>query len=172
MKTTFSISKIQIIFGIILLVFVLSCKKDPNNQVPYSYVNIQLNVLNDLSTVGVGEYVLIVPDSLQQGYIKIENTLHNLNFIEFGTFTGKGIILYHADQGEWIAYDNTCTYEPQTQDAAVVVQNNGIYAQCPKCNSKFLLLDGSPVSPSLASAPLKQYQANFDPTTNSLSLQN
>ena len=77
----------------------------------------------------------------------------------------RGIIIYHKNNNEYVAYERACSYRP-TNDCEVVQLNNDInpsYLTDNCCNSNFLLDDGTPFSgPALL--PLKQYNTSFDGT--------
>mgnify|MGYP003877104357 CR=1 FL=1 len=146
-----------------------TCKKDNEfSEVPYAYVDIELNTINELSVIGVGQFILIRP-SATYGQIVLYDPYQNVTYPPIGgKFTGKGIILYHYGPDEWHAYDNTCTYLPQTDNAEVTIHKDSLYAVCPKCKSRFFLLDGSPAAGSVAPRPLKQYHTLIDEYGNLL----
>jgi nitrite reductase/ring-hydroxylating ferredoxin subunit len=85
----------------------------------------------------------------------------------------KGIVVFHLPQGGYMAYDRTCSYNPNDACAAVSVDRNyaglrcGSYAndttntftQC--CASKFDLNSGVALEKP-ASKPLKAYFTSYD----------
>ena len=77
----------------------------------------------------------------------------------------RGIIIYHKNSNEYVAYERACSYRP-SNDCEVVQLNDEInpsFLTDSCCNSNFLLDDGTPFSgPALL--PLKQYYTNFDGT--------
>jgi nitrite reductase/ring-hydroxylating ferredoxin subunit len=161
-------SKIVKFFILTFLLCSSTCKKDEYSEVPYAYVELELNIYNELAIVGVGQFVVIKP-AATYGQISIYDPYQNVTYPAVGgKFTGKGIILYHYSPDEWHAYDNTCTYKPQTDNAEVVTYKDSMYFICPKCKSHFLILDGTPAKGSPAPRPLKQYRTIIDGYSNLL----
>lgn len=72
----------------------------------------------------------------------------------------NGIVVFRKSQNEFMAYDRHCTYKVSEKNQ-VRVDASGLMVVDIKCNSKFLLTDGSPNS-GPASVPLKRYQTSFD----------
>lgn len=128
-----------ILFLFIISIF-QSCKKE-KETVPYAEVDITLNLNNakyyELNTIG--------------GYIYLT-----------AQYPSKGIIVYRKSFEEYLAYERSCTYDPEGSCCAVDVEDDGVYAIDSCCNSRFLLLDGSPYEDGPASMPLKQYRTNAD----------
>ena len=161
-----SISKIKLFFlFLFLLCNSFSCKKDDYSEVPYAYTDITLNVYNELSTVGIGQFVIIYP-STTPGQIRMVDPFSGAQYNIGGNFTGKGLILYRYNMDEWNAYDITCTYIPKPANAAVQVWNDSLFAVCQSCKSRFLIHDGSPQSGILATRALKRYNAILEPHGN------
>ena len=77
----------------------------------------------------------------------------------------RGIIIYHNNTNEYVAYERACTYRPSNSCEVVQLndETNPSYLTDNCCNSNFLLDDGTPFSgPALR--PLKQYNTTFDGT--------
>ncbi|MCD4736819.1 MAG: hypothetical protein K8R53_12305 [Bacteroidales bacterium] len=126
-------------FTIITLFIVLlsGCKKeDDAGDIPGVYVNFVIYP-NSIDYITAGGYKYIN----HQGY--------------------RGIIVYRIDLYNFMAYDRTCTYDPEKECAIVEVELSGITAVDSCCMSKFNLIDGSPFD-GPATIPLKQYKTNFD----------
>ncbi|MFH1320674.1 MAG: hypothetical protein ABII90_08480 [Bacteroidota bacterium] len=124
---------------LIILVSVLSCKKDKDaDVVPNVYVNIYIYMSDpdfvDLNAVGGWVYI---------------------------TGGSKGIVVYRYSMEEFRAYDRHCTYQPSNGCERIEVESSGIIATDPSCGSQFVLTDGS-VMTGPASILLKEYQAEFD----------
>ena len=124
------------LFFIIFLTAFFSCGDD-DNSIPETYVNLSI-LASEIGGVGSGIYT---------------SSIYGVN----------GIIIYHKDINQYIAYERTCSYDPSK--ACAVVNMNDIISptllvdSC--CSSKFLIEDGTPFDgPALL--PLKQYQTNFD----------
>ena len=114
----------------------ISCGDD-NNYIPETYVNFSI-LASEIGGVGNGIYT---------------SSIYGVN----------GIIIYHKDINQYIAYERTCSYDPS--ESCAIVDMNDIYNptllvdSC--CGSKFLIEDGTAFDgPALL--PLKQYQTNFD----------
>ncbi len=131
-------------FNLILLsIFFIasySCKKEENNNVPLTQVDINI-VLDD-------------PD-----YIKLK-TIGGWEYISGGS---RGIIVFRAGENDFKAYDRHCTFQPSNSCALVSVDANNITATDNCCGSSFLLQDGS-VSKPPATTSLKSYSTSFDGT--------
>jgi nitrite reductase/ring-hydroxylating ferredoxin subunit len=129
------------LFICLIFMILLSCKKeDQAPAMPYVTVNFTLN-----------------PNSTQ--------------FIELNHVGGwvpvtggyRGIIIYRLSETDFMAYERACPYEPTADSAQVRVDNSGILCVCPRCKSKYLLLDGS-VTSGPSHWPLKQYHTIYDGT--------
>ena len=129
-------------FSLIVLIFIfafaLSCKKQSDNGVPITAVDIYLYSNNPsfINLTAVGGYVYI-------------------------TGGVRGILLYRKSNSEIMAYDRNCTYQSTQPCATVVVDQTHILAVDTCCHSKFSIYDGS-VTQGPASLPLKAYQTTFD----------
>ena len=124
---------------IIIVIFLIkSCDKD-NNIIPNVSVDFRIQA-SELDGVGSAIYT-------QENY---------------GV---RGIIIYHKNNNEYVAFERSCSYRPN-ENCAVVQLNNEVnpsFLTDSCCNSSFLLEDGTPFSgPALL--PLKQYSTNFDGT--------
>lgn len=123
---------------IILIILIKSCDKD-NNIIPNVKVDFRIQA-SELSGVGSAIYT-------QENY---------------GV---RGIIIYHKNTNEYVAFERACSYRPNDNCAVVHLNNevNPSFLKDSCCNSSFLLEDGTPFSgPALL--PLKQYSTNFDGT--------
>ncbi len=132
---------VKILFPVIVLVYAFSCKKQQDNSVPLTNVDIYLYTSNP-------------------SFINL-NAVGGYTYITGGV---RGIILYRKSTSELMAYDRNCTYQPSQPCATVVVDNSHILATDTCCHSKFSLYDGS-VTNGPASVPLKAYNTTFDGTT-------
>lgn len=123
---------------VILVMGFSSCENTNRTGVPYAPVNFQIVVSNpDFAALqAVGGYVMITGGS-------------------------RGIIIYRASPDEFRAYDRHCTFLPE-EGCRTTVDNTDIFAVCDECcNSKFLLVDGSPVD-GPAALGLLQYNTSFN----------
>ena len=126
----------------------VNCNKDPNNgyyNIPDVYVNYTINLslakYSDLNIPG-GHFYLN-----DEGY--------------------KGIIVYHAIDDTYLAFERACTYRPLDDCSKITVDESGIYMRCGEydgstfvdcCGSKFDMSGFVLNSPALY--PLKQYKVS------------
>jgi hypothetical protein len=144
-------SKLRLFFLIILIpVFFFRC--ETNNPVPDVYVYIYLELNNPLySALNLVGGSIIVPN---EGY------------------KDRGVIIIRADFERFIAYDATCTYDPEDEWGRVEIDETGIVAFDKVCNSKYsLLMDGS-VMEGPASIPLKIYNVEYNQNMQTLTVYN
>lgn len=129
---------ISVIFSIILTMTVFSCKKDDNNGVPITPVNIYLYTTDPLfiNLTAVGGWCYI-------------------------TGGARGILLYRKSISEFMAYDRNCTYNSSDVCATVYVDATNIIARDTCCNSQFSIIDGN-VLQAPAGLPLKAYATSYD----------
>lgn len=122
----------------LILLSIGGCKKDVNNGVPITPVDIYLYTNNPsfVNLNGVGGWVYI-------------------------TGGVRGILVYRKSPSEFMAYDRNCTYQSSDACATVVVDATNILATDTCCHSKFSMYDGS-VTQAPAGLPLKAYNTTFD----------
>lgn len=122
-----------------LLLFSKCNKNESNNNIPFTTVDINLNINNpsNFAVQVVGGWV----------------------YIQGGS---KGIIVYRFSENEFRAYDRHSTYQPE-KNCIVAVDNSNITAEDPCSGSKFMLVDGS-VSKGPAQIALRRYNTTFDGT--------
>ncbi len=125
--------KYFICFFLLLNIFP-SCDKINESSVPDVYVSYVVNliIVNELNVPG--------------------------NSVYFPGVGYGGIIIYCEMPGSWYAFDATCTYESKR---SCIVINEGVLAECPCCESQFVLLSGAYPVRSPASIPLKQYNVSL-----------
>ncbi len=126
-----------------LLIFFLmlsfaGCKKD-KDEIPNVYVDIYLYTIDPAFS----------PLNAISGYTTVAGG-------------SNGILIFRKSQNEFMAYDRHCPYNTSEKNQ-VTVDVSGLIAVDSKCNSKFLITDGSPNSGPAAN-PLKRYQTAFDGT--------
>ena len=114
------------------------CKKDNNNSVPNTAVDIYLYTSNP-------SFVNLNPIG---GWVYITGGV-------------RGILIYRKSSSEFMAYDRNCTYQPNDACATIYVDATNIMATDTCCNSKFSMYDGSVLN-GPAGLPLKQYHTAFD----------
>ena len=135
--------KPAVILPFLFALIVISCSKKEDSQrpeIPYVIVNF-----------------FITPNSTQ--FIELNHIGGSV------TVTGgyKGIIIYRKTENEFMAFERACAYDPTADSSQVRIEVSGITCNCPKCKSKYILLDGSPFQGPSQWA-LKQYRTNYDGT--------
>jgi nitrite reductase/ring-hydroxylating ferredoxin subunit len=76
----------------------------------------------------------------------------------------RGIIVYHKNGSEYVAYERNCSFQPNSACATVEVHVSTLYILCPCCSSTFDLATGNPTA-GVAWRPLRQYETSFDGST-------
>jgi nitrite reductase/ring-hydroxylating ferredoxin subunit len=124
--------------AILIILIIGGCKKDTNNGVPITPVDIYLYTNNPsfVNLNGVGGWVYV-------------------------TGGVRGILIYRKSPSEFMAYDRNCTYQSSDACATVVVDATNILATDTCCHSKFSMYDGS-VTQAPAGLPLKAYNTTYD----------
>ena len=113
---------------------------DPIPWQPFDVININLNL----------------PE-----YIKLKSDGSSMTLGNEGV---RGIIIYHKNGSNYIAYEATCSYQPNSACATVEVHVSTLYIFCPCCSSSFDLATGYPTG-GVAWRPLRQYETSFDGST-------
>lgn len=131
------------VFYIVFIVLLGSCSDQNNNDFPFAYVNITIDMQNPLylGLQNVGESV-IIPN---EGY------------------NNNGVIVYRSGIDEIKAYDCSCTFHDLYDCSIEQSETSIVNAVCTCCDSKFELFYGS-VSVGPAIKPLKEYRTSFDGT--------
>lgn len=141
--------RIKLIFILfILLGNFSSC--DNQSPVPEVYVNfnIELNNPTFLPLNSVGSAVLIPYEG------------------------NKGIIVIRSSFEEFLAFDATCTYDPEHEWGRVRIDQTMISATDTVCGSEFSLILNGAVTKGPAGLSLTQYVADYNQNLNSLHIHN
>ncbi|HCC71111.1 MAG TPA: hypothetical protein DEQ09_08185 [Bacteroidales bacterium] len=144
-------SKLRI-FSLICIfsLFHNSCNKENNDVIPDVLVDFYID-LNDpefFELNAIGNHVLI-------------NSSTNNMGIKAAGYDDNGIIVYRSQVDEFIALDRTCPYDYVLDGSSIAVNVDGIYAECPVCNSTYALPSfGTPIS-GPSKYPLKMYRTSF-----------
>lgn len=72
----------------------------------------------------------------------------------------KGIIIYHSNINEYIAYDRNCSFEPSNQ-CSMIDSISSTMAFCQCCSSVFLIDQDGIAANGPALLPLKKYYTSF-----------
>lgn len=138
------LSKITIIciLSILIIIVVTGCKKNYEHPIPdipiyveplYIYDPDYINLLNVYGTV----------------------VIHDIGYLE------NGILLINLGDGEFKAYDCTCTHEIEAGCRVLPNENQINSAVCSCCGSNYELTFGTP-NAGPASYLLKEYKVIFD----------
>ena len=130
-KGSMNISKVILIQ--IFCSLLIACESSgPEDQIPAAIVNETINLTNQqyLSLQFVG------------GYVTISGGV-------------RGIIIYHAPNGQYRAFEQNCSFEPLNTCARVEVDGSGLFLIDSCCTSTFNF-DGFPTG-GPASLPLRLY---------------
>ena len=132
--------RLLIICSILIISF--SCKVEENPVPMYSvYLNLDLT-FEDKELKAIPSYK--------------EYTQKNIN-ITLGERIGYGgILVVHNMLGEYKAFDRTCPYEANSS-VTVEVDNEVLYAVCPKCGSKYEIGTSSGTTSGPSKHGLRQY---------------
>lgn len=130
---------------LLLATLALSCTKTYESNIPYRQVNLELDLtFEDKDLKSISAYKIFT-----QGRYAGEST-------GFG-----GVLVYHSpdEGGTYYAFDAACPYEAN-KNTLVTVDEGGICAFCPKCHSRYNLLDGGAGNPESGPSkyPLKAYR--------------
>ncbi|MBP1631042.1 MAG: hypothetical protein H6Q15_1935 [Bacteroidetes bacterium] len=99
-------------------------------------------------------------------YIDPESTEYfNLNYGNRGWeyFEGgmRGVVVFRVNWSEFVCYERSCP-KSNCGGKLVVDETNNMLLHCPKCNSSFIYVDGSPTSGSSSKRSLYSYCTTFD----------
>lgn len=145
-----SFRKILSLFVIsaILALIILACNKDEEDKLNIPYVFVDLTIDPKF------------------------NNLNNVGDVEVFTGGYRGVIIYRASLEEFIAFERTCTYDPEKICSKLYIDpGSQILAIDTCCGSTFLLLDGIPTK-GPATIPLLQYRTQYDPVNSLLRVYN
>ncbi len=126
-------------FAILFLSAVItpSCESNRGQIIPYVQVYVDLDLYAELGSMGIGT-TRILPN---EGY--------------------RGIVLYREADLDFYAYDMTCTEYPE-HDRAVVRDTifDGVF-KCPKCDSRYVIVNGAYPDSGPAEFPLVEYRTSI-----------
>lgn len=81
-------------------------------------------------------------------------------------YSNHGFIVYRAGQDEFYAFDRTCTFEEQLDEAVNFDSLSIFNVKCPNCGSVYVLPSlAYPDKDGPATYPLKQYHAEYSGNT-------
>jgi len=130
---------IQSLLVVLILSAVIStsCESNRGQIIPYVQVFVDLDLYAELGNMGIGT-TRTIPN---EGY--------------------SGIVLYRETDLGFYAYDMTCTEYPE-HDRAVVRDTifDGVF-KCPKCDSRYVIINGAYPDSGPAEFPLVEYHTHI-----------
>lgn len=131
------LSQIIVLFVLALLI---SCNKDEGfkNQTPIP--NVPVNFYIQPNTI----------DFISAGMWR-----------SYDTEGYRGVLIYRLDQYTFLAYEKTCSYDPEESCAKVEVDQTTFTLLDSCCMSRFKIIDGDAMD-GPATMPLLQYFTDFD----------
>lgn len=141
----------KLAFTAIIALAMSGCAKEEKPVLPYVKVNVTF-YLNDPQ------------------YQSIQNPATAIKITRFLSqpvgYLGNGIIVFHEIDNSFYAYDATCTNSDH-QSLKIV---DGIFAQCPGCETKFSLING--YAAGNGSLRLQRYDVMVSSSNNQLTVYN
>jgi len=133
--------KIKIfVFSVLILFSSTTCRKD-NFRFPYTTINANMGLYNDLGDLGNGSFKIFPPE-------------------KFGGI--GGLIVYRDNNDQYFVFDAACTHDYQN-DCSVDPDADFLELMvCPCCSSSYLLSSEGIVFNGPAVYPLVQYQSFVD----------
>ncbi len=129
-------NKRLLIFLSLIAISFVSCNEDTYD---YGYVNFNID-----------------PESTE--YFNLNTGNRGWEYFEGGM---RGVVIFRINYGEYICFERSCTAEDCHGRLEVDTVTNMLLI-CPKCNSSFIYVDGSPNSGSVAKRSLYNYCNYFD----------
>ena len=114
-------------------------RDDPIPYVPFDVISINLNL---------------------PAYIDLKTDGRSM-YIDGGV---RGIILYRKNASTYLAYEQNCSYQPNSACATVNIDVSTLFMICSCCSSTFDFGTGLPTS-GPAWRPLRQYETSLNGTT-------
>jgi len=141
-----------IIFFIFFALIPYSCENEKNDVIPDVYVDFTMD-LNDIEFVNLSSVF---------GSVYVNANTNNWGQKASG-YDGNGIIVFAGPAGEYYSYDLTCPHDYSTNNLSVKVSVvDIIYAECPRCKSRYALTNGgTPLSDAISKYPLKNYRTTY-----------
>jgi Rieske Fe-S protein len=109
-----------------------------------------------------GGYVDVVMYTSDPSFFPL-NSINGWTYYNSGSSGLKGLIIFRLTQDDFVAFDRTCTYDPDASCALVEVESSGITAVDSCCGSRYQITDGSVIE-GPATQPLIRYRTSFDGT--------
>jgi Rieske Fe-S protein len=137
------ISKSNLSFFLILILILALFVRCDDNETPFPNVSVYANLSLDtqLKNVLVGDYV------------------------EVDNYGIGGLIIFRADNNDFMAFDRACTYEASHSCILADNDHDGIF-ECPCCESQFWMVNSVDIAGTVyqgpANYPLKQYNCYFN----------
>lgn len=123
--------KLNRLVFLVITLLILGCGKTEYSDVPSGFVNLTLYLGDkDKELNAVLSYKIF--------------THENINTSQREAAGFGGVIVYHSVNG-FVAFDIACPYEVNAK-TTIIVNPDNLTASCPKCESKYSLDFGAPMS--------------------------
>ena len=107
-------------------------------------------------------------DYIRDVFVDIEIPINQPEYADLNPIGGsifinggvKGIIIYHANINEYIAYDRSCSFEPSNA-CSTIDSISSTMAFCECCSSVFLIDQDGIAANGPALLPMKKYYTSF-----------
>lgn len=147
-------AKAKIIFFLIttlVTVSLISCKKNKNDVIPYTYVNFTINLSDP-------EFIVL---QARNNHKIITSATNNWGERSAG-WNENGIIVYRSSFDDFYAYDRTCPHDYDINGLSIKVNVDFTTAICPQCSTYYSLDIGGTPFKGIGKYPLKNYKTSFD----------
>lgn len=127
------------VLSLIMLLCFAQCKEKQNGLIPYVAIN---------TSIGINQpsYANLLPIG---GYVYLNG------------YGARGLIIYHKDVNEYVAYDRNCTFNGFATSCNTLTVNQSLgQAQDTCCGSSFSLYTGQVIN-GPANAGMVQYQTEL-----------
>jgi len=129
------------------------CKKNNSDVIPDTFIDFTIDLNNpqyiDLNVVG--NTIMI--------------SAQTLGIISLG-YDNHGILIYRASEDEFYAFDRTCPFEEELNQAVAIDNAGDVTAECPKCHTEYVLPSyGYPTDKGPGTYPLKMYKTGLSGTS-------
>ncbi len=144
-------SKIVIfLVTLVIAVSFITCKKSKYDVVPDVYMDFYL----DLTDITFKDLYAI------SNYVIITSKTPSTEFFDRSVgYDNNGIIVLHATEEEFYAFDRTCPYDFAVNGLSIAVKADGFNVVCPQCSTKYSLYGGGAPLSGIGNYPLKPYKA-------------
>lgn len=135
-------SKFKLTFlSILFLVLSYSCEQN-YERVPQYPLNLRISI-DYLNQLGIGSVATLIPNASGNLILSIKiGSGSNINYTLTDQVdpTFNGLLIYKIGNLQFIAFDRTCTYLPETNYCGINADPDWVNLyKCPCCDSRFLI---------------------------------